>query len=126
MLQHQQHLQNFTDQLHVHIFAKPISSPTAKNLKIKKTYVQKSIKKQEVMNLMPALAFLAFLINFLIAFLDSNNNFLDITMTTFNSNNNFLDSILNNLHKDVEDIINRKWSHHLRKFNQSIRMNYKY
>ena len=78
------------------------------------------------MNLMPALAFLAFLINFLIAFLDSNNNFLDITMTTFNSNNNFLDSILNNLHKDVEDIINRKWSHHLRKFNQSIRMNYKY
>ena len=126
MLQHQQHLQNFTDQLHVHIFAKPISSPTAKNLKIKKTYVQKSIKKQEATNLMPALAFLAFLINFLIAFLDSTNNFLDITMTTFNSNNNFLDSILNNLHKDVEDIINRKWSHHLRKFNQSIRMNYKY
>ena len=64
---------------------------------------------------MPALAFLAFLINFLIAFLDSINNFLDITMTTFNSNNNFLDSILNNLHKDVEDIIKRKMESSLEK-----------
>ena len=55
MLQHHQHLQNFTDQLHVHIYAKPISAPTAKNLKIKKTsYVQKFIKKQEAMNLIPA------------------------------------------------------------------------
>ena len=36
MLQHHQHLQNFTDHLHVHIFAKLISAPTAKNLKIKK------------------------------------------------------------------------------------------
>ena len=49
MLQYHQHLQNFTDQFHVHIFAKPISVPTAKNLKI-----QKSIKKQEAMNLIPA------------------------------------------------------------------------
>ena len=34
MLQHHQHLKNFTDRLHVHIFAKPISAPTAKNLKL--------------------------------------------------------------------------------------------
>ena len=31
MLQHHQHLQNFTDQLHVHISAKPISAPTDKH-----------------------------------------------------------------------------------------------
>ena len=55
MLQHHQHLQNFTDLLHVHIFAKRISASTAKNLKIRKTsYVQKSIKKHEVTNLIPA------------------------------------------------------------------------
>ena len=52
MLQHHQYLQNFTDQLHVHIIAKLIFAPTAKNLKIKK-HVQKSIKK-EVLNLIPA------------------------------------------------------------------------
>ena len=40
--------------------------------------------------------------------------------------NTLKDSILNNLHKDIEDIIIEKWNHHLRKFNQSIRMNCKY
>ena len=55
MLQHDQHLQNFTYQLHVYIFAKPISAPPVKNLRIKKkSYVQKSIKKLEAMNLIPA------------------------------------------------------------------------
>ena len=55
MLQQHQHLQNFTDQLHIHIFAKLISAATDKNLKVKKTsYVHKSTKKQEVMNLISA------------------------------------------------------------------------
>ena len=55
ILQQHQHLQNFTDHLHIHIFAKLISAATDKNLKIKKTsYVHKSTKKQEVMNLISA------------------------------------------------------------------------
>ena len=54
MLQQHKHLQNFTDQRHVYIFPKPISASIAKNLKIKKGYVQKAIKKQEAMNLIPA------------------------------------------------------------------------
>ena len=33
MSQFYQYLQNFTDQLHVYIFAKPISAPIAKDLK---------------------------------------------------------------------------------------------
>ena len=49
-----QYLQNFTDQLHFYILAKPISKPTSKNLKVKKkSYFQKSFKKQEAMNLIP-------------------------------------------------------------------------
>ena len=36
------------------IFPKPTSASIAKNLEIKKTYVQKAIKKQEAMNLIPA------------------------------------------------------------------------
>ena len=36
------------------------------------------------------------------------------------------DNVLNNLHKDIEDMINRKWNHHLRKFNEPVMMNYKY
>ena len=57
MLQHHQPLQNFTDQLHVHTFAKLISAPIAKNLKIKKHHMFKnSIKMQEVMNLIIAKA----------------------------------------------------------------------
>ena len=47
MLQHHQHLQNFTDQLHVHIFAKLISAPTAKNLKIKKHHMFKNPLKNK-------------------------------------------------------------------------------
>ena len=46
MLQHHQHLQNFTDQLHVHIFAKLIPAPTAKNLKIKKHHMFKNLLKR--------------------------------------------------------------------------------
>ena len=57
MLQHHQPLQNFTDQLHVHTFAKLISAPIAKNLKIKKHHMFKNcIKMQEVMNLILAKA----------------------------------------------------------------------
>ena len=44
---HQQHLQNFTDQLHVHIFPKPISAPTAKKLKIKKHHMFKNPLKNK-------------------------------------------------------------------------------
>ena len=40
--QHHQHLQTFTNKLHAYIFAKPISAPTAKNLKIKKNYMFKN------------------------------------------------------------------------------------
>ena len=40
-LQHHGHLQNFTDQLHVSMFAKPISATTAKNFKIKKNLCSK-------------------------------------------------------------------------------------
>ena len=47
MLQHHQHLQNFTDQLHVHVFAKLIPAPTAKNLKIKKHYMFKNPLKSK-------------------------------------------------------------------------------
>ena len=47
ILQHHQHLQNFTDQFHVHIFAKPISAPTAKNLKIKKHHLFKNPLKNK-------------------------------------------------------------------------------
>ena len=46
MLQHHQHLQNFTDQLHVHIIAKLIFAPTAKNLKIKKHMFKNPLKKR--------------------------------------------------------------------------------
>lgn len=35
-------------------FVKPTSAPTVKNLKIKKNYVQKSTKKQEAIDLIPA------------------------------------------------------------------------
>ena len=35
-------------------------------------------------------------------------------------------NILNNLYKDIEGMINRKTELSLDKFNQSIRMNYKY
>ena len=35
-------LQNFTDPLHVHIFANLMSAPTAKNLKIKKHHMFKN------------------------------------------------------------------------------------
>ena len=40
--------------------------------------------------------------------------------------NTFKDNILNNLYKDIEDMINRKMESSLEKFNQSIMMNYKY
>ena len=47
MIQHHQHLKNSTDQLHVYIFTKPISAPTAKNLKIKKNYMFKNPLKNK-------------------------------------------------------------------------------
>ena len=40
--------------------------------------------------------------------------------------NTFKDNILNNLYKDIEDMINRKMESSLEKSNQSIMMNYKY
>ena len=40
--------------------------------------------------------------------------------------NTLKDNILNNLHKDIGDMINRKMNHHFSKFNQSIMMNYKH
>ena len=47
VLQHHGHLQNFTDQLHVSVFAKPISALTAKNLKIKKNLMFKNPLKNK-------------------------------------------------------------------------------
>ena len=47
MFQHHQHLQSFTDQLDVYIFAKPISAPTTKNLKLKKNHIFKNPLKNK-------------------------------------------------------------------------------
>ena len=47
ILQRHEHLQNFTDQLHVHIFAKLLSAATVKNLKIKKRHMFKNPLKDK-------------------------------------------------------------------------------
>ena len=47
-LQRHQNLQNFIDPLHVYIIAKPISAPTANNLKIKKNHVFKNPLKNKM------------------------------------------------------------------------------
>ena len=47
-LQRHQNLQNFIDPRHVYIIAKPISAPTANNLKIKKNHVFKNPLKNKM------------------------------------------------------------------------------